>query len=330
LNAEEPWSSPFAVLLSYGIPGVLILVGLLLLSEGPKGLDMDRAPLPGRSHATLFLAGGILAVLVANLIDFALFEPAIATCFWAMVGCLIASSRDRGTSPRPLPCPPSPPDRLGRTMILCTMAGFIACGIWTIGPVLESSRRIEQAGQATAAGDFDLAHRLMEQATAADRLSATAPGLHGKVYLQQVLRYGPKDPSLLDKAVACLVTATRRNPADFRDYERLGDAYDLLGQSEQAYQAMHEAALRYPGCERLWFRLGQIAERRDKPQLAAEHYAKAIEIEDAFRHQFAALYPDWKKPVSRLSEESYQSAKNRLRVLGKEEGRKEEGRKVRR
>ena len=314
LNADDAWSSPFAALVSYAIPGVLILAGLVLLSEGPRDRDTGRTP-PGRSCVTVVLGAGILAVLLANLIDFALFEPAIATCFWAMVGCLIASSQERVPSRRPASCPPISSGLGAWPLILGIAALSGACWPWLIHPVLAGSRSIERARQAASSGDFDLAHQLMDQATAADRLSATAPGVHGKVYLQQYLQHGPEDPSLLDKAAACFVTATQRNPADFRDYEKLGDAYGLLNRPDQAYQAYRDAALRYPGCDRLWLRLGQTAEKCGRPQLAAEHYAKAIQIEEAFRRQFAVLYPDWATPVSRLGEDDYRFARQRLQAL---------------
>jgi len=315
LNSGDAWSSGYAALIFYGLPGVLVVAGLVLLSQGPGDQDEDRTP-QGKSYVTVVLGAGLLALLAANLTDFALFEPAIATCFWAMVGCLIASLQGRSPSPVPASCTPTVSGPRAWPLILGIAALSGACWVWVIHPVLDASRRTEQARQAMSSGDFDLAHRLMDQATTADRLSAVAPGTHGKVYLQQYLQPGPKDPSLLDKAAACFVTATRRNPADFRDYERLGDTYDLLHRPDQAYQAYHDAALRYPGCDRLWLRLGQTAERSGRPQLAAEHYSKAIEIEDAFRRQFAAMYPDWPRPVSRLGEENYRLAKQRLQALG--------------
>jgi len=315
LFAARPWLSHVLeagggasldlVLLSYGVPGVLVLVGMVLLSQGFR--DSVAAPSHSR-HLVAVLACGIVALLVANLIDFALFEPAIATCLWAMAGCLMASSQGR------LPALAAPGRRVW-IAVLCTVAVLAACWFALIAPVVETAARIERARRAVAAGDFDEAHRLLDQATVADRLSPAAAGLHGKVYLRQYLQQGQGDSLLLHKAVQCIVTATQRNPADFRDYESLGDAYDLLGQPDEAHQAYDQAVQRYPGCDRLWLRLGQMAERCGKPQWAARHYTRAIEIEDLFRSRFAMLYPDWDKPVSRLGERDYQLARQRLKAL---------------
>jgi len=315
LFAARPWLSHVLeagaggelglIVLSYGVPGLLVLVGMVLLSQGAQD------PKTARSHPwalALVLACGIGSLLVANLIDFALFEPAIATCVWAMAGCLVASTQGQ-------PPAPGAPGRRPWIAVLCTVAVFVACWFGLAAPVLDTALGIERARQAAAAGDFEQAHRLLDRATAADRLSPAAASLQGKVYLGQSLRGSQADQALLRRAVHCLITATKRNPADFRDYEPLGDAYDLIDVPDQAYKAYDQAAQRYPACDRLWLRMGRMAERLGRPDLAAGHYARAIEIENAFRRQFALSYPDWSRPVSRLGEQDYQFAQGRLKAL---------------
>jgi tetratricopeptide (TPR) repeat protein len=312
LAANEGGPSAYAALLDYGIGGVLALAGLLLLSEGPKAAH-GQQPSGRRPYGTVVLAAGVLVVLVANLTDYALFEPGMATCFWAMVGCLIASSRGRGSEPLARP-------RRTAAGAWALTAGSVlvlaACWIWVVSPVLQTSILLEQARVAATAGDPDLSHELLDRASTLDRLSAAAPGMQGKSYLQQYLQAGGKDPWLLEKAVDSLAAAVNRNPEDFRDYERLGDTYDLMSRPDQACQAYSDAIGRYPGCDRLWLRLGQTAEKCGRTQLATDSYAKAVDIEDAFRRQFAGMYPGWKKPVSRLGEQNYQFAKQRLSALG--------------
>ena len=61
--------------------------------------------------------------------------------------------------------------------------------------------------------------------------------------------------------------------------------------------------------------MAQIAEYLGKIQTAIEHYRKAIEIEDQYRAQFKLLYPQWPYIVSRLGEEKYQLAVERVRKL---------------
>ena len=72
---------------------------------------------------------------------------------------------------------------------------------------------------------------------------------------------------------------------------------------------------RYPGCARIRIELAKIAERLAKPDIACKQYEKAIEIEDSYRAQFRLMYPDIKDIVSRVGEDKYQFAKQRLKLI---------------
>jgi len=63
--------------------------------------------------------------------------------------------------------------------------------------------------------------------------------------------------------------------------------------------------------------MAQIAEKLAKPRLAKKQYQKAVEIEDSFREQFRRMYPG-RKIVSRLGEEKYQFAKQRIKHLSQQ------------
>ena len=88
-----------------------------------------------------------------------------------------------------------------------------------------------------------------------------------------------------------------------------------LGQGPQAYDWFLRAAERYPGCGRLHFQLGQIADGFAQPNGAREHYAETVRIEEAFRAQFREMYPEREDMVSRLGEANYQTARKRLAEL---------------
>ena len=120
---------------------------------------------------------------------------------------------------------------------------------------------------------------------------------------------------MLDEAARCLREAIHRNPADYKNYEKLARVYTCLGQPPQAYETYLRAAALYPGCERLWFELAQAAEQLGKPGLALCHYVKAVEIEDSYRQQFHQMYPDREKIVSRLGDREYRFAKRRIEEL---------------
>jgi len=68
----------------------------------------------------------------------------------------------------------------------------------------------------------------------------------------------------------------------------------------KAFETASLAVEHYPGCARLRIELAKIA---------------AIDIEDKYRAQFRKMYPEREKIVSRLGEEKYQFAKQRLKLL---------------
>jgi tetratricopeptide (TPR) repeat protein len=116
-------------------------------------------------------------------------------------------------------------------------------------------------------------------------------------------------------AALCFEKAANLDPVDYKNYEKAGIAHRLLGQNQPAYDWYLKATERYPGCGRLHFQLGRIADGFSPPNRAREHYAEAVRIEDAFRAQFREMYPDREQVVSRLGEGNYALARQRLAEL---------------
>ncbi|HUV66050.1 MAG TPA: tetratricopeptide repeat protein, partial [Sedimentisphaerales bacterium] len=199
---------------------------------------------------------------------------------------------------------------------------------YVLVPVASSTADIERANQAVSAGRFDNAHRLLNEAAQADPLSSAALSLNGRLYLHHFQLTQGKSPDLLLRAVESLQTAIGRNDAAFKDFERLTDAYRALadvaaewekaGWLNKAFDAAWRAIERYPGCERLHFKLGQIAEQLGQNDTALEHYRKAIEIEEQYRAQFRLMYPERQEIVSRMGEDVYQFAVERVKELSEQ------------
>jgi tetratricopeptide (TPR) repeat protein len=264
----------------------------------------------------------VLGVALHNLTDFALFEPGVSTTFWAMMACFVATGSR--SSRRSLVLPKQAPIVKAITVTAALAITFIYLG-YVLVPVATSTAEIKGANQAVSAGRLDNAHILLEEAAQADPLSAAALSLNGRLYLHHFQMAQGKSPDLLLQAVESLRAAIGRNNAAFKDYERLTDAYsalaDVAGQQEKsgwlnkAFEAASAAIERYPGCERLHFKLAQIAEQQGNKDTAIEHYKKAIEIEDQYRSQFRLMYPERQKIVSRMGEEVYQFAVERVKNL---------------
>jgi tetratricopeptide (TPR) repeat protein len=273
--------------------------------------------------AALFAA--IVGVCLHNLIDFAIFEPPVLTAFWAMMACLIAADSYHNSRPQ-LVLKLNP-----LVKILLMTAGIIT--IWAylyfaLIPVARTTAKIKQASQAISAGQFDHAHQLLDIAANDDQLSSLPLSLNAKLYLHHFEVTQSKTPDLLLQAEKCLQTAINRNNADFKNFERLTDTYNRLAEIatplqktdwlKKAFDIAKLAVERYPGCERLHFELAKIAEELGKTDLAYQEYKQAIEIEDSFRSQFKMIYPN-REIVSRLGEDKYQFATERIKTLKKQQ-----------
>jgi tetratricopeptide (TPR) repeat protein len=212
-----------------------------------------------------------------------------------------------------------PRGRVGRPLILgvaTVLLGGYCLFVWR--PICITAMAIYQARRAASAGSYEVAHRRLEAATAADPLSSVAANFNVRIYLQQYEQTRDKRPALLEEAAQCFSTAIERDPASYKNYENLATVYARLGQPQKAYAWYLRAAGLYPGREWIWFELAQTAEQLGRAGLALCHYTKAVEIENSYRQQFRQMYPDREKIVSRLGDKEYQHARKRIEELSRQ------------
>jgi len=300
----------YEILVLYAAPVAAFLIGFLLLAgpmPGPlKKQDRDWAPL------TAALGCAVLGVLVHNLIDFAIFEPGVWTALWMVIASLVAVGHQRtGETPATRSCPAA--GRLASVVVAVGLGGLYLHFVWL--PACRATTKMQAAQQAVSVGQFAQAHTLLDAAFAADPLSAAALNLNGRLHLQAYEHGRARKRTSLEKAGEYFRQAVVVNPADYKNYEKAAIAYGLLEESQLAYDWYARAVERYPGCGRLHLHLGELAERLNAPEKAREHYQRAIEIEDAFRQQFRVMYPEREKVVSRLGDDNYERAKERLGAL---------------
>ncbi|MBA7676709.1 hypothetical protein ES703_84953 [subsurface metagenome] len=308
----------YAIFILYIAPVVAFAVGLWLLTA-----NQDKSEHAGLryTHAALFCA--VCGLLIHNLIDFAIFEPGVATAFWAIMACLLAMDYHQKPQPQIL-LKPAP-----LVTIVMTAAGLIliwACFNYALAPVVKSTTKISQANQASLLGQFDRAHSLLAAAARDDPLSPVASSANAELHLHRFNVTPGKDRSLLDRARGNILEAIDRDRAYFRNFERLTEIYTVLaeisrgkektGWLNKALQAADQAIKRYPGSGRLHIKRAKIAERLGKVDIAVDHYEEAIKIEDDYRDQFRQIYPK-EQIFSRLGEETYRFAIRKTRDLSK-------------
>lgn len=297
----------------YIAPVIVFAVGFWLLTADEKEETAHNTGI------TAALLCAVLAVLLHNLIDFAIFEPPVLTVFWAIIACLIAINRRQNFN-RQLTLSTSPLAKaIAIAAALIIIAAFSRFAFW---PVYKNTAEISKAYLALSSGRPRQAQNLLNLAD--DPLDPTAPALSGKLYLQNYSETQNARPALLEKAEACLLTAIARDSADFENYENLSDVYKLLAKIAKkqkktdrlnsALDSIESAVGRYPGNARLRIKMAEIAEQLGKNNIALAQYRKAVEIEDAYRRQFKTLYPQ-REIYSRLGEENYQTAKQQIKLL---------------
>jgi O-antigen ligase len=304
-----------ALILLYVIPVRVFIVGFFLLAASWK---LGKTPATNIPSAALFCA--VLGVALHNLIDFALFEPGIFTTLWAIIACVIILGF-RTKSRQQLVLKPAP-----FVKVITAAAALVL--VWAYFnyafiPVAKSTAGIQRAHQAISAGQFQQAHNLLNTAAKNDSLSPTALSLNGRLYLHHFELTQSKNRDLLAGAEVSLLKAISRDNAAFKNFEKLTTVYDNFAKLtpnekgdwlEKAYNSAKEAVKRYPGSGRLRIKLAKIAEQLGKTDIAIKHYEEAINIEDKYRCQFREMYPT-RALFSRLGEEKYQFAKDRLKFL---------------
>ena len=315
-SPEEKYS---AVIILYRLPIIIFILGFLFFVG--SGLKKTKKQSSKIAICALFCA--VLGVLLHNLIDYAIFEPGVSSCFWAILACLIAldfNSKNRKPFVRKMPVS-------AKILVASAAVAIVGLGyFYTFVPVYKSTDKMRQAREAVSRGDFEQAHEFLAAAAIDDKLNPGISSMNGKFYLQSFFDRTPKQVELLGKAEKCFLNAIERNKADFKNYERLAEVYNLLAESsksaqrtdwlDKAFSSGEAAVGRYPGCGRIRLELAKVADQSGKEDYAIEQYKKTIEIEDSYRSQFRLMYPD-REIFSRLGEEQYQFAKLRIKILSK-------------
>lgn len=310
------------ILILYLMPVLVFLVGLLLVAIGQRPAEKER-----RSIIPAALFAAVIGILVHNLIDFAIFEPGVFTAFWTVLACLVATHCNENADCRTIRLRSRPAIRL--LSVAVGLAAIFAYVNYALIPVVRSTGKIRQADLAALSGRFDLVHDLLDSAANDDPLSPAALALDARLHIHSYELNQKQNPTMLLMAEKSLKAAINRDSVEFKNFERLTTVYIMLAETDtpgdgaswldKAFDAASQAVKRYPGCARLRVELARIAEEQGKMQIAIEQYSKAVDIEDSYRDQFRTIYPQRQDVVSRLGEDKYLFAKDRLKSLRQQE-----------
>ncbi len=295
---------------TYAVPAFFFGTTLWLCIKSRKSYDefsIWKAP----------LLCGIFAVLLGNLIDFAIFEPGIMTAFWAIAALIVSQSPGAAVEVKKT-------GMLKTTGYMALAAALTAVLIGQyIIPVGKTAVKLETAKLFSYYGQLENASAILASAIADDRFNPAPPTLQGKIF-QYVSKINPSEnKEILLLAEKAFKTAIQRDRADYKNYEKLAEIYQSLAEAapqhriiwlEKAFDSLNQAVGLYPASSELHLTVANIAQQLNKIDFAIEHYTRAITIEDAYREQFKIMYPG-KEVVSRLGDVNYSFAKEKLEQL---------------
>lgn len=289
------------IIILYIVPALVFAIGLYLARTGIQTDETADRNLALTTRACLVF--GVLGVLVHNLIDFALFEPAVHTALWLAIACIAASNK---TDRKQKTAPAIP------IKIATITAGIFTVGMYcyfVLAPPIKTSSITQKVWR-----NINNAP-LLDKAITADQLDPTALEMQGKIFMSQYEKIKRTNSQMPAMAIRVFSKAVNRDPADYKNYERLANAcLDITEHAtgqlktdwfKQAYEWAERATDHYPGSGKLWLKLAEIAEQLKKDP--TEYYQRAVEIEDEYQAQFKIMYPG-QNIVSRIGEEKYQKA----------------------
>ena len=312
------WSA--AVLLLVVIPaGIIALVfGLLRFAcAGDISLNQPNVAL------FLAIACGLAAVLLHNLVDFALFEPGVWTMFWltAAAGGALYHIHTDGDALRVYPLT----GRLRRGGALLAAAALFSAFVWQV--VAPPIQRDKLTFEAARAFNAEQAQAHINHAVAVDPLSPEAARFGARLLLHRSTeRLSSNKENLLHAAQHLAEMAIARNLADARPRQLLADILlaaaeqtdedaEKTTRKQQAFKVFQDALERYPGSDVLNYQLGVLAEELGRPEQAVSYLEAALDIEQRYRQQFQIMYPDQPEIISRLGPRRYEDLLERLSRL---------------
>ncbi|MEN8126193.1 MAG: O-antigen ligase family protein [Planctomycetota bacterium] len=304
-----------AYLVLYLFPaGVFILAFVLL-----RVASIGDVSVHGRNNRlSVALMCGLVAVLIHNLIDFAIFEPGNFGVFWLFVAILAAQIHNTENTPQDTPIL-DPSKRLGLFAGLALFSILYSAAV--LLPPMRAERFLKQA-----MGDDVRRIKLIETAIAADNFSSKTAYKSALMFKQAYQQQRTnKDPRFLEKAIEFAHTAAARNPADFKPWRLLGRTNMLLAEQadgdkkekhlQAAFEKLQQAIARYPGSGKLHYDLAAVSEQLKRDDVALCHYQTAVEIEDVYRAQFRIMYPERETVISRLGNAAYNDAKAKIESI---------------
>jgi len=255
------------------------------------------------THETAtILACGVGAVLLHNLIDFAIFEAGITSSLVIILGCLVSF--------------------IGKRKLITfefskrwAIPAIALCILWvggyyllTISMVTTSGNLLAQAF--TRNNDID---RKLFLAVNADKYNPVLCEIAADMYLAKYKE--TKNIKDLETAEDYCNTSISRGWSNYKNFEKLSSVFlerytsEIIPASQSdldtAIALMEDAIKRYPNKSNLWVKLAEMFEIAENEGQANFCREQALKFENDFQEVFREMYPNTTSVVYRMGQNEY-------------------------
>ena len=329
-------------LLSFAMPTIIWLATFTLALAAASPAEPSVANTRHSAATLIALGSGMLAFLLHNTVDFAIFQPGVGTLFFVTVALAVAIRNEQSAAGS---LQFATGRRLRAATCICAAALVVCFWLVIVLPVARSQAKMRSAqdwafraehhGRGAyginriAETHYDYATCVSSSLAAAaaaaelNKLDPEPPYFYGRLSILDAQRTGKHDQATLLTAASALEQAAGRARADFRYYRWLSHLYSLIADrspNRQKYDATAlqyaQAALqRHPTSPELLLEYGLLLEEAGRDTEALNCYERALASESKLLQQQRQMDPRRTNITGRLNKTQTQLLNQRVDQL---------------
>jgi len=321
------------VLIAFIVPAIVWTIAFLLaLTSKQQGA---KDPSSSSVLTTIFLGSALLGFLLHNSIDFAIFHPALAAAFFALVAACFSSRQIYCTNTTICKGVSRDQRWLVSILIIVLVAFF---WIFTFNRCrayqslqntqklatqadiyLQPSNPLVRPNPQEAIRYLEMARSPAVLASHLDSLNPDGPELQAKIAFRLWQIKSEKEPKKLLNAINKFAQASRRDPENYSYYHRtshifqiLVDQFDQQEALAKALEAARQAYRRNPVKPEVLIDYAGLLDKTGQREAARDIYRRVLDNEQAFQNQQKQMYPHRTERPSRLLPSLKQQAQQAL------------------
>ncbi|MBN1765113.1 MAG: O-antigen ligase family protein [Sedimentisphaerales bacterium] len=355
LNPGSPGESFSVYLIVFILPGLVWLFSFLLLFWPSKEKTGYVKAESGSVTGPLIVLGcGLLGFLIHNSIDFAIFQPGVGTCFFALIATAVAMRRYNRDQGQFIVIRRG----IGRLIVvLAALTAGMMLLVKVITPTVKSHQSMQQAQNNALESDATIRQAIEESripspmelqramagmreaadlAQKASQEAITNPEPYyflGKFYFNWWQLMQRQDNILWDNSVANLKQAIQHDPANYKYYWQLNRLYQAAFEQypvrddylESALHWAREALQMHPTKSEWLIEYAQLLLKENSLSSRTEALRvleQALDNEQAYLNQQRRMYPERTEILPRLKPDLQRLARQQIETLRQESRQK--------